>query len=99
MLTKFNITIPDKPPTYPMRTDYLSSQPLDLSPLVDEPSQTLFQQKVGCLMYLMSQTRPDLHYPVTQLSRRPFKATSRDIQSVDRVLAYVAATKSSDITF
>ena len=99
MLTKFHITTPEKPPVYPMHTDYLTSQPLDLSPLTDESSQTLFQQKVGCLMYLMSQTRPDLHYPVTQLSRRSFKATSRDMQSVDRVLAYVAATKSHGITF
>jgi hypothetical protein len=62
ILEKFHISVPEKPPRYPMHTDYLSTQPSDSSPLLPEHLQKVFQQKVGCLMYLMTQTRTDLHF-------------------------------------
>ena len=36
ILDKFKISIPDKPPRYPMHTDYLSTQPTDNSPLLPD---------------------------------------------------------------
>ena len=47
----------------------------------------------------MSQTRLDLHYSVTQLSRRSFKATSKDMQACDRILKYVTNTMDLGLTF
>ena len=60
---------------------------------------TLFQEKVGSILYLASQTLPDLMYSVTQLSRRSNKTTARDMASVDRLLRYIASTASLGITF
>ena len=99
ILDKFKISIPDKPPRYPMHTDYLSTQPSDNSPLLPDHLQQVFQQKVGCLMYLMTQTRPDLHFSVTQLSRRSSKATTKDMLACDRILKYVANTQHYGLTF
>jgi arabinogalactan endo-1,4-beta-galactosidase len=65
ILEKFHISIPEKPSRYPMHTDYLSTQSSDSSPLLPEDLQKVFQQEVGCLMYLMTQTRIDLHFSDT----------------------------------
>ena len=99
ILEKFHISVPDKPPKYPMHTDYLSTQSSDSSPLLTEDLQKVFQQKVGCLMYLMTQTRIDLHFSVTQLSRRASAATTKDMMACDRLLTYVASTKNFGLTF
>jgi hypothetical protein len=99
ILEKFRISIPDKPPRYPMHTDYLSTQSSDSSPVLPEDLQKVFQQKVGCLMYLMTQTRMDLHFSVTQLSRRASAATTKDMIACDRILKYVATTQSLGLTF
>jgi hypothetical protein len=61
--------------------------------------QTLFQEKVGNILYLASQSRPDLLYSTTQLSRRSNKATSRDMAAVDRLLRFIASTPTLGITF
>ena len=82
-----------------MHTDYLSTQPSDSSPLLPEHLQKVFQQKVGCLMYLMTQTRIDLHFSVTQLSRRASRATTKDMITCDRILKYVASTPNFGLTF
>jgi hypothetical protein len=62
-----------------MHTDYLSTQSSDETPLLPENLQKVYQQKVGCLMYLMTQTRLDLHFSVSQLSRRSSIATIKDM--------------------
>jgi hypothetical protein len=99
ILQKFNISVPDKPPRYPMHTDYLSTQSSDETPLLPDHLQKVYQQKVGCLMYLMTQTRLDLHFSVSQLSRRSSIATNKDMIACDRVLQYVAKTKELGLTF
>jgi hypothetical protein len=65
---RFEIT-PTKP-TYPMKEDFLTSL-LDHvdDPLFSKDLQTLFQEKVGSILYLSAQTRLDLLYSVIQLSR------------------------------
>ena len=47
----------------------------------------------------MSQTRLDLHFSVTQLSRRSSKAKTKDMIACDLVLKYVASTPSLGLTF
>ena len=99
ILDKLNISVPDKPPRYPMHTDYLSKQSSDTTPPLPDHLQKVYQQKVGCLMYLMTQTRLDLHFSLSQLSRRSSIATTNDMIGCDRVLKYVANTKHLGLTF
>ena len=61
--------------------------------------QTLYMEKVDCLIHLATQTRPELIFSVTQLSRRNKKATRRDMSAVDRVLRYVAGTATLGQTY
>jgi hypothetical protein len=55
--------------------------------------------KVGKLIHLATQTRPDILYATTQLSRRNKKASRRDMLAVDRVLRYVAGTIDEGQTY
>ena len=71
--------VPISSAKYPISEDYLTgmsshSDDILLTPLF----QTLFQEKVGSILYLASQSRPDLFYSTTQLSRRSNK-TLREI--------------------
>ena len=64
---RFQIT--STSPKFPMRKDFLTSLPDHLDdPMLEALYQTLFQEKVGSILYLSSQTRLDLLYSVTQLS-------------------------------
>ena len=45
------------------------------------------------------QSRPELIFSVTQLSRRNKKATRRDMSAVDRILRYVAGTPTVGQTY
>jgi hypothetical protein len=73
-----------------MAEDYLTSLPFDsLNPILPPSDQTLFQENVGSVLYLASQSRPDLLYAITQLSRRSNKYTARHMKAVDRLLNYI----------
>jgi hypothetical protein len=77
-----------------MTEDLLTMLPADASnPLLSSFDQTLFQEKVGSILYLASQSRPDLLYTITQLSRRSNKCTARDMKAVDRLLNYTLQRK------
>jgi hypothetical protein len=92
-------TIATTSPTYPMREDYLTSLPDHVDdPILILDQQTLFQEKVGSLLYLASQTRLDLLYSITQLSRRSNKCNTRDMKAVDRLLNYVFQTRHLGLT-
>ena len=86
-------------PMYPMREDFLTSLPdhQDDQKLIDA-LHTIFQEKVGSILYLSSQTRLDLLYAVTQLSRRSKKCTTRDMKAVDRLLSYIFQTHQFGLT-
>jgi len=59
----------------------------------------MFQQMVGCLQHLVSQTRPDLKFSVNQLSRRAKSPTSCDYKAIRYLLLYVDKTKQMRSTF
>ena len=61
--------------------------------------QTLCMEKVGCLIHLATQSRPELIFSVTPLSRRNKKATRRDMSAVDRALRYVTGTPTVGQTY
>jgi hypothetical protein len=58
----------------------------------------LFQQIVGCLQHLASQTRPDLKFSVNQLSCCAKYPIFRDYKAIRRLLFYVHQIKH-DILF
>jgi hypothetical protein len=100
MSERFGITPSHSEVESPMSTQFL--------PLLDQFSAdevlsdnliNLFQQMVGCLQHLVSQTRPDLKFSVNQLSRRAKCPTSRDYKAVRRLLFYVDQTKHMGLTF
>jgi hypothetical protein len=68
-------------------------------PVLPPDHITLYQEVVGCLQYLADQTRPDLKYPVNQLSRRSKAPTRRDFRAARRVLFYLEQTKLEGLTF
>ena len=83
-----------------MSEDYLTDMSSHSDDILLTPFfQTLFQEKVGSILYLASQTHPDLLYSTTQLSRRSNKTTARDIAATDRLLRYIASTASLGVTF
>jgi len=100
MSARFGITSDHSEIDSPMSAQFL--------PLIDQFSAdtilsdnliNLFQQMVGCLQYLVSQTRPDLKLSVNQLSRRNKSPTSRDYKIVRRLMFYVHQTKHLGLTF
>ena len=95
-------SIPTSTAKYPMAEDFLTSLRCadpSATPLLAPELQTLFQEKVGNILYLSSQTRPDILYATTQLSRRSNKTTARDMAAADRLLRYIASTADMGLTF
>ena len=82
-------SIPSSTAKYPMSEDFLtSSKTVSDLPLLPLPLQTLFQEKIGNILYLASHTRPDLLYATAQLSRKSNKATSKDMSAADKLLPF-----------
>ena len=100
MSTRFQVSTTGPFPSTPMSETYVTNMPqyTHLAQLPDD-CQTLYMQKVGCLIHLATQSRPDLMFSVTQLSRRNKKATRRDMYAVDRTLRYVAGTPTAGQTY
>ena len=96
VLEKFNVKLNDCPPSTPMLCDY---NILSESPDLDAKGKELFMSKVGCLLYLSTQTRPDIMFAVSQLSRKSRLPTVLDMSAVDRVLEYVASTPDLGLCF
>ena len=87
LMTRFQVSTTGPFPSTPMSETYVTNmlQYAHLAQLPDD-RQTLYMKKVGCLIHLATQARPDLIFSVTQLSRRNKKATRRDMSAVDRIL-------------
>jgi hypothetical protein len=54
--------------------------------------QTLYRQKVGCMMFLAVSTRPDISYAVKELSRHLVHPAETHMQAAKRVLRYLRGT-------
>ncbi|CAI5509858.1 unnamed protein product, partial [Closterium sp. Naga37s-1] len=90
VLQRFRFTYSSPQPT-PLPTDHsLSALPSDESV---EPSG-LYPELVGCLMYLMTCTRPDLAYPLSILARyvAPGRHRKEHMDAAKRVLRYLCST-------
>ncbi|CAI7797120.1 unnamed protein product [Closterium sp. NIES-54] len=90
VLQHFDFTY-SSPQATPLSTRHsLSAHPSDESV---EPSG-LYPELVGCLMYLMTCTRPDLAYPLSILARyvAPGRHRPEHMATVKRVLRYLCST-------
>ncbi|CAI7808655.1 unnamed protein product [Closterium sp. NIES-53] len=90
VLQRFDFTY-SSPQATPLSTRHsLSALPSDESV---EPSGS-YPELVGCLMYLMTCTRPDLAYPLSILARyvAPGRHRSEHMAAAKRVLRYLCST-------
>ncbi|CAI7883068.1 unnamed protein product [Closterium sp. NIES-54] len=90
VLQRFEFTY-SSPQATPLSTRHsLSALPLDESV---EPSG-LYPELVGCLMYLMTCTRPDLAYPLSIVARyvAPGRHRPEHMAAAKRVLRYLCST-------
>ena len=60
---------------------------------------TPMQQRVGCLMYAATSTRPDIAYVVHQLCRCMLKPTPELIKETDHLLSYLSRTADLGLTY
>ncbi|CAI7793091.1 unnamed protein product [Closterium sp. NIES-53] len=90
VLQRFNFTY-SSPQATPLSTrQSLSALPLDESVELSGP----YPELVGCLMYLMTCTRPDLAYPLSILARyvAPGRHRPEHMDAAKRVLRYLCST-------
>ena len=99
MIKSFDISPTGPFPLTPMAETYLTNMSNYTNTPLHDTLQTQFMSKVGKLIHLATQTRPDILYATTQLSRRNKKASRRDMLAVDRVLRYVAGTIDEGQTY
>jgi hypothetical protein len=82
-----------------MTKGFLAALPNDsANALLPASDQTRFQENVCNILYLASQSRPDLSYAITQLSLRSNKCTFRDMKAVNRLLNYIFLTRDLGLT-
>ncbi|CAI7845306.1 unnamed protein product, partial [Closterium sp. NIES-53] len=95
VLQRFDFTY-SSPQATPLPTRHsLSALPSDES---EEPSGP-YPELVGCLMYLMTCTRPDLAYPLSILARyvAPGRHRPEHMAAAKRVLRYLCSTSGLEL--
>ena len=69
------------------------------NPALSSKLTELYQSKVGSLLFLANQTRPDILFAVNMASRHSKSPTEKDMVAVDRILQYAAGTSTLGLTF
>lgn len=62
-------------------------------------SQLEYSRAIGCLMYAMISTRPDIAYAVGKLSRYTSNPSSHHWQAINRVFKYLKGTMDYGLTY
>ena len=76
---------------YPMDTGYYKLEGKDL------PGNDEYRKLIGMLLYLATNSRPDIAASVTILSQRVTKPRDVDLTEVKRVIRYLIGTKNSKL--
>ena len=95
ILLRFGL-IDCKPKSVPCDLSYNKENFVDSEFL---PDNSLFRDIVGCLIYLMVSTRPDLSFVVTKLSESVSKHTEAHLSLAKFVLRYLKGTQDFGLTF
>jgi hypothetical protein len=85
-------------PSTPMLAPSIHSSPVDRTLLASRLIVD-YQARVGSLIYLASQTRPDILFAVTQAARQTSAPTIGDYTAVLRIFLYLAGTRSLGLCF
>ncbi|CAM8917174.1 unnamed protein product [Rhodiola kirilowii] len=62
-------------------------------------SQLEYSQAIGCLMYTMMSTRPDIAYAVGKLSRYTSNPSNLHWEAIKRVLKYLKGTMNYSLVY
>ncbi|CAM8983199.1 unnamed protein product [Rhodiola kirilowii] len=62
-------------------------------------SQLEYSQVIGCLMYVMTSTRPDIAYAVGKLSRYTSNPSNLHWEAIKRVLKYLKGTMNYGLVY
>ena len=95
----------DLAPTPEGRLPATPMEPAELLPLTDqekqptEASRTLYQRKIGSLLYAGIATRPDIAFAVSRLSRFNQQPGKQHHEAADRVFHYLARTQDHCIWY
>lgn len=63
------------------------------------PSNTLYREKVGALMYLSTSTRPDIAYATNVVSRAQANPSASDMDAVNMIMTYLLGTIDKGLLF
>ncbi|GKA17377.1 zinc finger, CCHC-type containing protein [Tanacetum coccineum] len=80
------------------------STPMDpiekLKPNTEKPIDQLeYSRSIGCLMYAMTSTRPDIAYAVSRLSRFTNNPSRQHWKAITRVFKYLRGTKDYGLSY
>lgn len=67
------------------------------SPVLDEDSKQKYQQLIGCLLYLMHCTRPNIAYSIIRLSQFTSRPEKHHLDALKHVLRYLKATRTTTL--
>jgi len=85
-------------PVTPMVYDSHRRAAVDITPL--PPAGIVdYQSRIGSLLYLAINTRPDILYAMSMLSRKSKAPSANDLSSVNRVLLYVVGSRHLALKF
>ena len=98
MLEDFRISLTGSHPVTPM-VESPRTEHSDNNKLLLKKGITDYQSRVGSLLYLATHTRPDILYAVNMASRQCKSPTEGDLDAVDRILNYLAGTRTLGLCF
>ena len=83
---------------YPATTPMLNTA-VGVEPSLTEAEHAQFRRMVGCLVYIMVMTRPDIAYAVSCVSRHMHAPQQGHMRACKRIYAYLAATRHHALTY
>ena len=86
-------------PTVPISIPHNIDSLISASPVLSSSRRTLYQARVGSLLYLATHTRPDILYATTYLARHSQSPTEYHFSLITKLLEYVATTKDIGLRF
>ena len=100
ILKKFNLDLclPKSVPADPNASLTASMSP-NSSPDAINPLSTCYREAIGCLMYIMTMTRPDFAYAIGQASQFCQNPGDGHWNGVKRIFAYLAGSAQLGLCF
>jgi len=98
LMEEFSVSV-TKPPSIPISIPSDFDSLIATSPALSTIGITMYQARVGSLLYLATHTRPDILYATTFLARYTKSPTEYHLSLVNRLLEYVVSSKDLGLRF